>query len=900
MTASRRSIVAVLLCLGVSLSAQGLLPITTPKQALGFNVGDDYMVASYTQTIDYWRKLDAESDRMTMVDIGPTAEGRRQWMAVVSAPANLERLDYYKDVARRLALAEDLSEEDARALARAGKAVVWIDGGLHSNETVGAQQLIEMVYQMVSRTDAETLRLLEDTIQLYVPANPDGMELVANWYMREPEPARRSLAGLPRLYHKYIGHDDNRDFFLSSQPETTNMNRQMFLEWFPQIVYNHHQSGPAGAVVFIPPFRDPFNYNLDPLIPLGIETVGAAMHSRLVAEGKGGSAMRSGANYSTWWNGGLRTISYFHNMIGILTEIIGGPAPMDIALVPDRQLPQNDSPLPVPPGKWHYRQSIDYEISQNRAVLDYASRYRETLLFNAWRMGRNSIERGSRDSWTITPKRIAALKAAAAAGPQPNRVPPELYETLLHDPRLRDPRGYIIPSDQPDFLTAVKFVNALLKTGITVLRSAGPFQAGGRTYPAGTFIVKTAQAFRPHVLDMFEPQDHPNDFQYPGGPPVPPYDIAGWTLAMQMGIRYDRVLEDFDGPFSKVTRLLSPPAGEVSGPANPAGYLISRSTNDSFIMVNRLLKSGSEVYWLKGGTFWAPATPNSREVVMSAAADLGVSVLGVAQPPAGEAWRLRPQRIGLYDQYGGLVASGWTRWLLEQYEFPFEVVYPQTLDSGGLRAKFDVLLFPDEAFRSSGPGGNQPAPESIPAEYRAWLGRITQEHTLPQLRRFVEAGGSLLAIGSSTALGALLGVPVSNHLVETAPDGTTRPLPRDKFYVPGSLMRARIDTSHPLAHGMNDEALLFFDSSPVFRAGPGVRRVASFVGTETLASGWAWGQQYLDGAVAVAEAPVGAGRVVLYGPEVAFRGQSHGTFKLLFNGLFFGASESVVLPAPGP
>ncbi len=388
--------------------------VTTPKQALGFNLGDDYQVANYTQLEAYWKKLAAESDRMKLVDIGATAEGRRQYMAIVSSPENLRNLDRYKDIARRLALAEGLTDDQAHALAREGKAVVWIDGGLHANETVGSQQLMEMVYQMVSRNDPETMRLLDDTIQLYVQANPDGQELVANWYMREADPAKRSLNGLPRLYNKYVGHDDNRDFFLSAMPETTNMNRQMFLEWFPQIVYNHHQTGPAGAVVFIPPFRDPFNYNLDPLIPLGIEMVGSAMHSRLVEEGKGGSAMRSGSNYSTWWNGGLRTIAYFHNMIGILTEIIGSPTPIDIPLVPDKQLPQGDEPLPVAPQRWHYRQSIDYDISQNRAVLDYASRYRETLLFNIYRMGKNSIEKGSQDSWTITPKRIEALRTTAA------------------------------------------------------------------------------------------------------------------------------------------------------------------------------------------------------------------------------------------------------------------------------------------------------------------------------------------------------------------------------------------------------------------------------------------------------------------------------------------------------
>src|SRR3954469_387488 len=397
-----------------ALSAQTPLKVTTPKEALGFNIGDDYQVANYTQLENYWKKLASESPRMKLESIGKTEEGRDQWMAIITSPENMKKLARYKEIGAKLAHAEGVSEQEARALAKEGKAIVWIDGGLHATETVGSQQLMEWVYQMVSRNDEETLRFLNDTILLNVQANPDGQELVANWYMREKDPQKRTMGGLPRLYAKYVGHDDNRDFYMSNMKESTNMNRQLFIEWFPQIMYNHHQTGPAGAVVFIPPFRDPFNYNFDPLVPLGIEMVGTAKHSRLVAEGKGGSAMRSGANYSTWWNGGLRTITYFHNMIGILTEIIGNPTPMTIPLVADKQLPKGDWPMPITPQAWHYRQSIDYEMSNNRAILDLASRYRETFLFNIWRMGANSIDRGSKDSWTVTPKRIAALEAAAA------------------------------------------------------------------------------------------------------------------------------------------------------------------------------------------------------------------------------------------------------------------------------------------------------------------------------------------------------------------------------------------------------------------------------------------------------------------------------------------------------
>src|SRR3954447_2824762 len=397
------------------LCAQINSKITTPKDALGFNLGDDYMVANYTQLEAYWKKLANESPRMRLESIGKTEEGRDQYMAIISSPENIRNLAKYKEISRKLALAEGVSEQEARALAKEGRAIVWIDGGLHATETVGSQQIMEWVYQMVSRNDEETLRFLNDVILLCVQANPDGQELVANWYMREKDPQKRTMGGLPRLYAKYVGHDDNRDFYMSNMKESTNMNRQLFIEWFPQIMYNHHQTGPAGAVVIIPPSGDPFNYSFDPLVPLGIEMVGTAMHSRLVAEGKGGSAMRTGANYSTWWNGGLRTVTYFHNMIGILTEIIGNPTPMNIPLVPDKQLPQGDWPMPIAPQQWHYRQSIDYEVCNNRAILDLASRYRETFLYNIYRMGMNSIEKGSKDYWTISPKRIAALEAAAAA-----------------------------------------------------------------------------------------------------------------------------------------------------------------------------------------------------------------------------------------------------------------------------------------------------------------------------------------------------------------------------------------------------------------------------------------------------------------------------------------------------
>ena len=577
---------------------------------------------------------------MKVVEIGKTAEGRPQLMAIITSPENHKKLDRYKEISRRLAHAEGLTDEQAHALAREGKGVVWIDGGLHATEVLGAHQLIETVYQLVSRNDAETMRFLNDLVILAVHANPDGMELVSSWYMRETDPARRSTAGLPRLYQKYIGHDNNRDFYMSTQPESTNMNRVLYLEWFPQIMYNHHQTGPAGTVMFAPPFRDPFNYNFDPLVPAQLDLVGAAMHSRFAAEGKPGVTSRKGANYSTWWNGGLRTMAYFHNMIGLLTETIGNPTPMSDP-VPARRSSCRTRTCTSRSSRstWHFRQSIDYSVTANYAVFDIASRNKENFLFNIYQMGKNSIARGSRDSWTPTPRRVIAAQAALAPGaadaaappggdePEPGggrggAAAPDEFKTLLRDPAMRDPRGFILPSDQPDFPTATKFVNALLKTGVTVHRATAPFTVGGKSYPAGSYVVKAAQAFRPHVLDMFEPQDHPDDIPYPGGPPTRPYDNAGLDARVPDGREVRPRARGLRRPVREGQRPAEAAARHGDGHRQRRAIVLSHAANDAFIAVNRLLAAGEDVSWMTQradpGAFFIAARPSTPAAVAEA------------------------------------------------------------------------------------------------------------------------------------------------------------------------------------------------------------------------------------------------------------------------------------------
>lgn len=904
--------------------------IPTPKDHFGFAIGDDYHLATYTQTEAYFKKL-ATSDRTKLVDIGLTEEGRHQFMLIVSSPENIKKLTTYKEISQKLARAEGISEEQARALSTEGKAVVWIDGGLHATETVGTHQLIETAYQLVSRKDPETLKILDNVVILLTHANPDGQEIVSNWYMRNPTPEKRTLDNLPRLYQKYVGHDNNRDFFIMNMKESQNIGRQLFVEWMPQIMYNHHQRGPAGSVLAGPPYRDPFNYVFDPLMITGIDALGAAMINRLNAENKPGYTRLGGSVFSTWYNGGLRTTTHFHNMIGLLTEIIGNPTPEDVPLVPQRLIPNGNTPFPVTPQKWRFKQSIDYSLSLNYATLNYAARHADELLYNIYRMGKNSIDRGSNDYWTLSPKRIDAITQAYQAAQKKNTpgasttpdqygllprgggMPVKYYDTIMKAPVLRDPRGFIITADQPDFPTAVKFVNALIKTGIQIQQATTDFSVAGKKYPAGSYVVKTDQAFRPHVIDMFEPQDHPNDFQYPGGPPVRPYDAAGWTLAYQMGVQFDRVLDGFDGPFRKLPYgELQSPKGRVDGSAG-AGYVLGARANNSFIAVNDLLKAGVAVYRLpngvgdksgiEAGSFFIPASAKAKAILDKATSELGLAVTGLSRKPTTSMINVSPKRIALWDTYGGSMPSGWTRWLMEQYHFPIQLVYAQDIDAGDLRKKYDVILFVTRAIpgvgnananRSEGEfsASREPKAEELPSEYRPWLGRITADKSIPKLKQFMEAGGSVVTIGTSTNLAYHLGLPVKNALVEMSTAGQERPLPAEKYYIPGSILQVSLDSTQQATWGMPTKTDVYFDASPVFKVAPDaiargeVKPLAWFSTAKPLRSGWAWGQGYLQDGVAAFMAPVGSGKLIAFGPEITFRAQAQGTFKLLFNQLY--------------
>jgi hypothetical protein len=863
--------VALALVLAASLVAvpAARMQVPTPASVLGWELCADYKLATYEQIADYFRALDAASDRMQLFEIGQTAEGRTQLLAVISSEANMKHLARYQAIARQLALNRDeqgqpLTDARARQLAAEGKAVMWIDFGLHATEVAHTQTAPWMAWKAVTEETEEMRAIRDDVIFVLVPnMNPDGGTMIADWYTRHVgTPWEMSLPG---LYQKYVGHDNNRDWFMFNQPESRNIARQLYEEWFPQIVYNQHQTAPFPARIFVPPFEDPMNFHIPPLVMRGINTVGDAMSRRLAQEGKTGAVSR--LQFDAWWNGGMRTAPYFHNMIGILTETAHAtptPANNDISRFPARFAngesttePSIFYPSPYLGGRWTMQMSCEYMITTSMAVLDIGQKRRQEWLYDIYQMARDAMHAGANET-------------------------------------------YIVPVDQWDPGAATRMINVLRMGGVDVQRATAPFSAGGTAYSAGSYVIHGAQPYLPYVRDLLNPQVYPDRRLYPDGPPDPPYDVSGWTLHMQMGVTVHKVAEAVAAPSEPVDRAVLP-EGAVSGTAS-AAYAIDPRTNDAFIAVNRLLKSGDTVHRVTvpvrvngsewpAGTFLVIAEPGTHTRVRDTAVALGLRIVALDQLPEGARVQVTAPRVGLYNAWGGNMDEGWTRWIFEQYEFPYTTLRDQDIRTGNLRARFDVIVLPDATYASM---VNGQAPGTMPEEM---VGGMTPRG-VQHLYTFAAEGGTLVALDTASELPlATFGLPIRNPLTA---------LRTSEFFIPGALLRLQVDNRQPVAWGMPEEVAAFFSSSPAFEVGypgrgatlaapAGLSVAGSYAPRNLLMSGWLLGERHLIGKAAVVTAQVERGRAVLLGFRVQHRGQPHATYKLLFNALYLGASE----PAPG-
>jgi hypothetical protein len=834
---------------GASL-AQG---VPTPEGHLGYRPGDDFHLAEWSTVVSYFENVDRASDRVVVRTLGPTTEGRPYIVAVVSSPETVAQLDRYRGIQHRLS--HPAPGMDLAPVVAESKAVVMITCSIHSSETASTLMAMELLHELSSATDPGVREILDKTIVLLVPsANPDGVTKVARWYERSKgHPWEGS--GMPELYHVYAGHDTNRDWFMLNLKETQLLTHLIYHEWFPTIHYDVHQMGSKGARIFVPPFFDPVNPNLDPRLSQSIAEIGAHMASDLAAAGKRGVLTR--AMYDNWWNGGNRTTPQRHNIVAILTEVasvkLASPIFLNQAdLASATRGFANHSPAvnfidPWPGGWWRLRDIVDYEKICARSLLTLAARYAPQFQTNLAVMARDSIKKGKDEP----------------------------------------PYAWLVPAEQSDPGRAVEMIRILHETGIEVERATAPFLVSGATHPAGTWILPAAQPYRAHLKDMMERQVYPRRLN-PDGTAEPPYDVAGWTLPLQMGVRVVTVTEPLSVTSARVDRI-EPLRGEIkSNTDEPRFFYIGNHANDDFIVLNALQEAGVAIDLLRsidgrsdpgvsrGASF--PADEQARRVLERVLPTASTQVKASSQPPGNTVsrHRLTPSRIGLFQPWVPSMDEGWTRLVLEKYGFKYTTLHTADLCAGSLRERVDVLLIPSIEPKTlrDGYAENETEP--------AYVGGLGSDGA-DALREFLKAGGTLVCLADSTDYAIEeLSLPVKNVL---------KGLKTSVFYAPGSILRAEVTEPSSLTAGVPPQLSVYFDRSQAFEIDESARKtrqasiIISYAKQRPLESGWLLGPEKLEGKAALVDVRALGGHVILFGFRPQHRGQPHGTFRLLFNAL---------------
>jgi hypothetical protein len=811
--------------------------VPTPESFFGFRMGTDGQLADWPSIQKYFEQVASKSNRVRTLVAGLSTEGRAMMAAIVSAPENIRRLNEIQDVNRLLADPRRIvNDEQARALLRDQKVVVAIGCSIHASEIGASQTASELLYDLATSADPKIEAILKDVVLILFPSlNPDGHTMVVDWYRRTKGTPFEG-GPMPWADHKYVGKDLDRDAFMLNMEESRTLARFFSREWPPQVFLSMHEVVSMGPRMFVPPGADPGDPNQDPLISREAGLLSGAMSLGLEADNRSG--VISGARPEYFQPGDEDAAPLGRNTVCLRTEVasVKVAAPVQVAAH------AIGFPREWPGGAWRLRDIVEYEMVAVRGLLTAASRYRDDLLVNFYTMGRRADLRGRREA----------------------------------------PYAYIIPTEQFDPAAARKLVNLLVQGGVEVQQAQEPLVAGEAVYPAGTQLVLMAQPFRAYAKSLLEPQRYPIRRPTPDRTAERPRDVAGWTLPSQMGVRVDRV----DAPFE--VSVLSRLDGVVVGPKlvlghpKPGYYFVDTKGSQGATVIGRVMASGLRPEWtlesldLDGyrypaGTMVVRPGTAVRQVLDKLARDFGIRVYGVKGKPPASAM-LSPARTGLYRPWNDAVDEGWTRWLLEQFEFPFRTLRDADIRGGGLRLAYDVIILP-----SMDPGqmigGNGKG--TMPEQYIGGLG----EAGVAALKTFVEEGGTLVCLDASGQLAIdALKLPVRNAL---------RDLPPDKFFCPGSLLRLNLESGNPLAFGIPQQVAAFvaFGAAYDVTDERSVRVVARYGSKDLLVSGWLEGESAIAGRPAVVEAQVGAGRAILIGVRAQHRGQTLATFRLLFNAI---------------
>ncbi len=775
--------------------------LPAPDRFFGHEIGADRTVLDWDRVVAYFRVLEKGSTTLRVNELGRTTEGRPFIAVTIAAPETLRDLDKYRLIQEKLADPRRTNAAEASQLISSGKAIVMITCSIHSTELASTHTAVEFAYRMLTAASPKLKAILNETILILVPSlNPDGLDLVTGWYRKT---AGTPFEGTepPALYHKYVGHDNNRDWYFFSQQETRLTVSGLHNVWHPQIVYDVHQQGPYASRMFVPPWLDPIEPNIDPIIVQQCNSFGAGMAADLTAAGKTGIAIN--ALYDFWTP--ARHYQAYHGGLRILTESASARLASPITVRPDQIArtalgydPRERSWNYLEPwlgGTWRLRDIIDYQEIAWESLLFQAAVRREDLLRNFYSIGQRALSR-------------------------------------------TEPYAFVIPAGPADPGATRKMLETLAFGLVEIEKAESPFRANGKQYAAGSFVIRLAQPYGAFAKTLLERQRYPDLRQYPGGPPRRPYDVTAHTLPLLMGVGVDLIPAPFSARLTRISDFATPREEPARLPAGDTA---------TWPEVNRI--------WRAGASVWRD--PASGDFYRSAQS--GKEVREIRRP-----------RIGLYKSFDPNIDEGWTRWLLEQFQFAYSSVGNSVVRGGNLRRQFEVLIFPDQSEASIEDGYRA---GSMPAEFCAGLG----EQGAAALKQFASEGGTLVFLnGSAQYAVRRLGLNLKNVL-----EG----VPASEFYCPGSLVNVTLDQHHPLTLGLPREIAIWTDASPAWEIPEGApaRAIAVYLDSGILASGWLLGAERLSGRSALVDYKMGPGHVILFGMSPQYRAQSYRTFKLLFN-----------------
>ena len=788
-------------------AAAAAAAIPTPESVLGHKPGDDFYLATYEDSINYFKKLAASSNRIKLVEVGKTSLGRDWYMAFISSPENLAQLEHYKDMSRRLAVARGIDEATARQMSHDIKPIIHIDGGLHASEVANHQFTIQLGYDLVAREEQEYKDIRDNLIvELWFSINPDGQSIVANWY-RQNLGTPFEVSPLPVLYQKYVGHDNNRDGYMLNMIESRVVTKAT-LETQPLVFYTQHQSAPFPGRIYLPPFADPISSNMHPLMVRWLSVIGTTIAQYLDEHGMPGSMHQE--SFDVWYPGYLDNIGNFRHTISFFTETAlyryATPHFYTVDEFPQQRQGLEDESMYSSPWKggwWRLSDACNYMYGASMAVLDLAVKYHEQMQYNKYRAARDTIQQFAKDP----------------------------------------PYAYVIPREQHDAPTAGVLMEKLMLNGIEVHQSSKP----------DAWVILMNQPFAGLVKETFEPQTYPTLTQRP-------YDVTGWTLPYQMDVEAHAVTTPLTPEFVKgLERVTS-----IKGLAAPFNH----DANASLRAVNQILADKGTVGFAGDDISVSNIDKSRLDSILAENHLKQVTVKEGGSP-------VKSARTGLYRSWQANIDEGWTRWIFEQFDFPFTNLYNADIQAGHLRDHYDVIVFPDANARGILDGHRE---GTIPERYVGGVGQQGVE----ELRDFVNAGGTLIMFNNASMFAIeQFDLPVTNALAG---------LNANQFFCSGCLLKVHIeDVKNPLTTGLSPDPIVMFERGPAFDT------KSDFKGTvlaryarerSPLESGYLSGPDRIEGKAAALDVDYGKGHIILLGFRPQWRGQSHGAYKFFFNALY--------------